>query len=337
MITIDGSKGEGGGQVLRTALSLALVTGQPFRIENIRGKRPKPGLMRQHVTCVEAACAVGNAECEGLAVGSSALTFRPGHVQSGDYLFAVGTAGSTSLVLQTILMPLAMADGPSHIVIEGGTHNQAAPPFEFLDHSFLPILRRMGPDVRARLVRHGFYPRGGGCIEVDINPAPLSRIACLERGELVSRAGMILNASLPPNIGEREMKVLQSSLDWPDEAFTLRELPEEQGPGNVVLLEAEYEHVTEVVSGFAKLGTPAQRLAKQAAARIAGYEKSAAFAGPYLADQLLLPMALAGGGSFTTVKPSQHTLTNSETIRLFTDRTCVIETQPDGTHLVSIR
>jgi RNA 3'-terminal phosphate cyclase (ATP) len=167
MIVIDGSEGEGGGQVVRNACALSLVTGTPVRIENVRAKRSKPGLMRQHVTAIEAACVIGNAECEGLMVGSSALTFRPGKVVPGDYRFAVGTAGSTGLVLQTVLMPLLLADGPSRLVLEGGTHNMQAPPFDFIARSFLPVINRMGPSVSARLVRHGFYPRGGGRIEVD--------------------------------------------------------------------------------------------------------------------------------------------------------------------------
>ena len=156
MITIDGAEGEGGGQVLRTALSLSLVTGKPFTIRNIRAGRPRPGLMRQHITAVEAACAIGGTHCEEMAVGASQITFAPGKVQSGDYHFAVGTAGSTSLVLQTVLPPLILAEGPSKLVLEGGTHNMSAPPFEFIDRVFLPILGRMGPQVGATLKRAGF-------------------------------------------------------------------------------------------------------------------------------------------------------------------------------------
>ena len=190
MIIIDGSEGEGGGQVLRTSLSLSLLTGKPFRIEKIRANRSRPGVMRQHVTAVEAACEIGGAECEELAVGASELTFVPGKVKPGEHRFAVGTAGSTSLVLQTILPPLMLADGPSSLVLEGGTHNIHAPPFDFLDRVFLPILNRMGPRVSARLVRPGFYPAGGGRIEVEIEPLrQLARLDLLERGELRSVHG----------------------------------------------------------------------------------------------------------------------------------------------------
>lgn len=337
MIIIDGSEGEGGGQVVRNACALSLITGQPFRIINARGKRSKPGLMRQHVTAVEAACALGNATCEGLAVGASEIAFTPGKVVPGEYRFAVGTAGSTGLVLQTLLMPLALADAPSRLILEGGTHNMLAPPFEFIAKTFLPIINRMGPSVEARLIRHGFYPRGGGRIEVDITPAPLTPIECVERGALRERSVTALFAALPFEIPDREIAAARKALDWPEESFAVRQLPEEQGPGNIVLIEAAFDHVTEIVSGFGQLGVPAERVAKMAAGRMAGYLASNAFAGPYLQDQLLLPFALAGGGAFTTVKPSQHSLTARDVIERFIGRRGVFRDQPDGTHRVEWR
>ncbi|HEV7287237.1 RNA 3'-terminal phosphate cyclase [Sphingomonas sp.] len=337
MIIIDGSEGEGGGQVVRNACALSLITGQPFRIIKARGKRSKPGLMRQHVTAVEAACALGNATCDGLAVGASEIAFTPGKVVPGEYRFAVGTAGSTGLVLQTLLMPLVLADAPSRLILEGGTHNMLAPPFEFIAKTFLPIINRMGPRVEARLIRHGFYPRGGGRIEVDITPAPLTPIDCVDRGALRERCVTALFAGLPFEIADREIAAARKALDWPEESFAVRELPEEQGPGNIVLFEAAFEHVTEIVSGFGQLGVPAERVAKMAAGRMAGYLASNAFAGPYLQDQLLLPFALAGGGAFTTVKPSQHSLTARDVIERFIGRRGVFRDQPDGTHHVEWR
>lgn len=319
MITIDGSEGEGGGQVLRYAAACSLLTGTPFTITNIRGGREKPGLLRQHVTALEAACAIGGAECSGLAVGSREVTFRPGRVQPGEYRFAVGTAGSTGLVLQTVLVPLMVADGPSRLVIEGGTHAAAAPPFEFLEQTLLPVLERMGPRLSIALERHGFYPRGGGRIVVEIAPAPLQPIACLDRGAFHEGRMEAVSAGLPSDIAERELKAARRALpQWPDEAFTARALPAEHGPGNAVLIAAAFEHVTEVVSGFAKLGVPAERLAQTAARRMAGYLECDAFAGPYLQDQLLLPFARAGGGAFTTVKLSEHTRTAARLIERFT-------------------
>lgn len=337
MIVIDGSEGEGGGQVVRNACALSLVTGQPFRIINTRGKRSKPGLMRQHVTAVEAACALGNATCEGLAVGASEIAFMPGMVVPGEYRFAVGTAGSTGLVLQTLLMPLVLAEAPSRLVLEGGTHNMLAPPFEFIAGTFLPIINQMGPKIEARLVRHGFYPRGGGRIEVDITPASLCPIECVERGALRERAVTAFVAGLPLEIAEREIGAARKVLDWPEESFAVRQLPEERGPGNIVLIEAAFDNVTEIVSGFGQLGVPAEAVARKAAGRMAGYLASAAFAGPYLQDQLLLPFALAGGGVFTTVKPSQHSLTARDVIERFIGRCGMFRDQPDGTHRVEWR
>lgn len=321
MIIIDGSEGEGGGQVLRYACALALLTGTPFTIENIRGGREKPGLMRQHVTAIEAACVIGGAECSGLAVGSNSIGFRPGRVTPGDYHFAVGTAGSTGLVLQTILVPLMSADAPSHLVIEGGTHAMAAPPFEFIERTLLPVINRMGPTVSARLVRHGFFPRGGGRIEVDIVPAPLKAIECIERGAAGAVEATAVVAGIPFDVAQRELRAARKILaDWPKEAFVTRQLPADQGPGNALLVEARFDHVTEIVSAFGKLGIPAERLATTAARRMAGYVASSAFAGPYLQDQLLLPMAIAGGGAFTSVKLSEHSNTAMALIERFTGR-----------------
>jgi RNA 3'-terminal phosphate cyclase (ATP) len=338
MIIIDGSEGEGGGQMVRNSCALSLVTGKPFRITNVRGKREKPGLMRQHVTAIEAACAVGGATCEGVTVGSSEIAFTPGRVVPGDYHFAVGTAGSTGLVFQTVLMPLLLAEGPSRLVLEGGTHNMLAPPFDFMAKVFVPVLRRMGAGIEMRLVRHGFYPRGGGRIEVDILPGKLQPIDCLDRGALRAVSATALFAGLPFDIAEREIRTARQFLpDWPDSAFSARQLPEEQGPGNALLLEAAFEHATEIVTGFGKLGVSAESLAKTAAQRMAGFLASDAFAGPYLADQLLLPFALAGGGSFTTVKPSQHSLTAADIIDRFLGRRPVFVQQPDGVHLMELR
>lgn len=335
MIVIDGSEGEGGGQVLRNACALSLVTGQPFRINNIRGKREKPGLLRQHLTAVEAALAIGGVQCDGLALRSSEIEFTPGTVTPGEYRFAIGTAGSACLVLQTVLMPLLLADAPSRLVLEGGTHNMMAPPFEFIDRVFLPIINRMGASVSARLIRHGFYPRGGGRIEVEIAPGKLTPIDCIDRGPLESVSATALIAALQRDIAERELKIARKLLpDWPEEAFTVRQLPEEQGPGNALMLEAVFAHGCEIVTGFGRLGVSAESLAKTAAQRMAGFIDSAAFAGPYLADQLLLPFALAGGGSFTTVKPSQHARTAASIVERFTGQRWVFEQQADGCHLV---
>ena len=323
-------------QVLRNSVALSLITGQPCRITNIRGRREKPGLMRQHMTAIEAACRIGNATCDGLEMHSSEITFTPGTISAGDYHFAVGTAGSTGLVLQTVLMSLIMADAPSQLVLEGGTHAMAAPPFDFIERCFLPIINRMGPTVSARLIRHGFFPRGGGRIEVDITPAALRPIDASERGDLINTHGEARIAGLPYDIAQRELRVANRKLDWPDSNMVVRQLPEEHGPGNVLLLEAEFEHVTEIVSGFGKLGVSADQVGKTASQRMAGYLASNAFAGPYLTDQLLLPMALAGRGQFTCVKPSQHSRTAADIIARFLDCPIRFDERPGDSWLVMV-
>ena len=337
MIVIDGSEGEGGGQVVRNALALSLVTGQPFRIDNVRGRRSKPGLMRQHITAIEAACGVGAASCDGATVGSSQMTFRPGRVQPGEYRFAIGTAGSTGLVLQTILPPLMLADAPSRVVLEGGTHNMLAPPFEFIARCFLPLVARMGPQVTAKLVRHGFYPAGGGRIEVDIVPVPLTPVELVHRGALRRVSARAVIAALQEDIAERELSSARAGLDWAEEAFAVDRLPDDVGPGNILLLEAEFDCVTEIASGFGKLGVAAQHIGKTTAARMAGYLASQAFAGPYLADQLLLPIALAGGGCFTSVKPSQHAITAAQIIERFVGREVTFGERANGMHLITLK
>lgn len=337
MITIDGSEGEGGGQVLRYSAALSLLTGEPFTIENIRGGREKPGMKRQHVTALEAACVIGNAEANGLAVGSDSLTFRPGSIQPGEYRFAVGTAGSTGLVLQTVIVPLMLADAPSRLVIEGGTHAMAAPPFDFTTKTLLPILSRMGPKVRATIERHGFYPRGGGRIVVDIEPSGLRPIECFDRGELRSTSAEAIVTGVPFDIAERELAAARKVLpDWSESAFTTRQLSADEGPGNALLIEAQFDHVTEILSGIGKIGLPAEKIGKTTAKRMVGYLKSGAFAGPYLQDQLLLPFALAQGGGFTSVKLSLHTRTAMDLIKRFTGIGFKTSEAPGGAHLVEV-
>lgn len=195
----------------------------------------------------------------------------------------------------------------------------------------------MGPKIETRLIRHGFYPSGGGRIEVGIVPATLMPLDLTERGALRKVSGIAVVAALPADIGKREADTARAQLGWPQDAVSVRILPQETGPGNILLLEAEYDNVTEIVSGFGKLGVSAEALAKKAAQRLAGYMASSAFAGPYLADQLLLPMALAGHGHFTTVKPTEHARTAAWVIERFTARTCVFAERLSGGHDVVVK
>ncbi len=337
MITIDGSFGEGGGQILRTALGLSLVTGKPFRIEKIRAGRKKPGLLRQHLTAVNAAAEVGRAGVRGAALGSGELVFEPGQVAGGRYRWAIGTAGSATLVLQTVLPALLTAREPSSLKLEGGTHNPFAPPFDFLQKAFLPLVCRMGPKVEATLVRPGFYPAGGGCFKVEVAPAErLSRIDIPERGEVRRRLARALVANLPLHIATRELTVIGRKLNWPDECLRAEPVEGSQGPGNIVVIEIEGEGVTEVVTGFGEKGVPAESVADAAVREAREYIAAGAPVGAHLADQLLVPMALAGGGSFRTAAPTRHTTTNAKIIGRFLDVAVRIEREDSATWKVAI-
>lgn len=318
MIDIDGSFGEGGGQVLRSALTLSMVTGQPFKIRNIRANRPKPGLMRQHLTAVNAAAEISNATVSGDAVGSSELEFRPGPIRPGGYQFAIGTAGSTTLVLQTVLPALLTTGAPSTIEVSGGTHNTHAPSVHFLQHAFLPILTRMGCHVEVHLERHGFYPAGGGLVRAKIAPNhTLSPIELFERGEVIERKAVATVAGLSRAIAKRELAVIQSRLGWQDDEVHTEELPEDVGPGNILSVEIRAEHVSEVFTGFGERGVSAEKIAEGVANSVRRYLASDVPVWHHLADQLLLPMALAGGGGFRTGRLSKHAETNADIIERF--------------------
>jgi len=318
MIRIDGSFGEGGGQVLRTSLSLSLVTGEPFRIENIRAGREKPGLLRQHLTAVLAAAEVGSAKVEGAELGSGSLTFVPGAVRAGEYRFAVGTAGSGTLVLQTVLPALMLAQGPSKVVIEGGTHNQAAPPFDFLARVFVPLVERMGPRVALQFERYGFYPAGGGRFVAEI--APVRELRPLQIGERGSATGRKIHAvvaNLSRQIAEREVKAAGSLLNWGPETHVVQSTRESAGPGNVVMIEVESGDVREMFTEFGRIGVSAEKVAQGAAREAREYLIANAVAGEHLTDQLLLPLALAGAGSFSALKLNMHARTNMAVIGQF--------------------
>jgi len=332
MLTIDGSQGEGGGQILRTSLALSLLTRQPITIINIRAGRKKPGLLRQHLTGAEAAAEIGHADVAGAALGSQKLIFVPDRPTPGEYHFSVGTAGSATLVLQTVLPALMTCDGPSTVTLEGGTHNPFAPPFEFLAKSFLPLIGRMGPKIEAQLQRPGFYPAGGGHMTVSVEPSKtLSGLELVERGEITHRSASVLISKLPRHIAERETQVIEKRLDWPADCLSIEEVRTSPGPGNVVMIELGSADLTEVFTSFGQRGVKAETVALRAVQEAKRYMDADVSVGEHLADQLLLPLALAGRGSFTTTKPSRHTETNIEVIRKFFDDLIVSTAQLDET------
>lgn len=313
ILSISGESG--GGQLLRSSLSLALVTGRAFRMTNIRGKRPKPGLMRQHLTCVKAAAEVCGAEVEGAEMGSTELVFTPGKIAAGDYRFAIGSGGSTTLVLQTLLPALLHAEASSTLRIEGGTHNPMAPPFEFIEQCFLPVIQSMGVDATVTLERPGFMQAGGGVLTAQISPIKKwKKITLTERGEELGLFGKVLNAHLPRSIVEREIAAANGVLRLPIEAT---EAADSAGPGNAIMLGARFVNVCEITTGIAQMGRSAEAVATSAAKSLRGYLASSAPVGAHLADQLLLPMALAGGGVFHTLSITEHTRTNMALIEQF--------------------
>jgi RNA 3'-terminal phosphate cyclase (ATP) len=320
MLLIDGSLGEGGGQILRSSLALSVITRTPFRIERIRANRNPPGLKKQHQTAIAAAARICGARVRGNEPGSSEVRFEPGELVTGDYRFNVGTAGSTTLVLQTVLPPLMLGDGPSRIRCEGGTHNPHAPPVEFLQKAFLPQLRRLGVRVDLELERYGFYPKGGGAFEARIEPTrTLTPFDLPETDASRSCRAEVLLVRLPAHIAEREIAALRERFGWPAEAFTVTTSDASLGPGNVVGIEIVRGLVTEWISAVGERGMTAEKVAARAAEEAMSYLTHDAPVGPHLADQLLLPMALAGRGSFVTGPLTLHAETNIDVLRRFLD------------------
>jgi len=310
MRAIDGARGEGGGQVLRTALSLSLLTGEAVEVVNIRAGRQRPGLLRQHLCAIKLAAQIGRAEVEGAETGSRRIVFRPREATPGHYEISVGTAGSTTLVLQAVLPALLLAPRPSTLVLEGGTHNPLAPPHDFLVQAFVPLLNRMGAQISLQLERPGFYPAGGGRIRVAVQPAgKLAPLELLERGAVRSQSATASVAALSPEIAKRELAVLKSRLGWDEDRFRIHQFPAAFGPGNVVSAVIESENVTEVFTGFGEKSVRAEAVAESVATAVRAYLDAGVPIGPYLADQLLLPFALAKGGAFRTCELSSHART----------------------------
>lgn len=327
----------GGGQLLRSSLSLSMVTGRPFRMVNIRGKRPKPGLMRQHLTCVKAAAEVCDAIVDGAQLGSSELIFSPRKIRSGDYLFNIGSGGSTTLVLQTVLPALLYAETASTLRIEGGTHNPLAPPFEFIERCFLPVIKRMGAEVEVSLEKPGFMEAGGGVLRAKIQPIKQwQTLKLVERGELQETFGRVLHAHLKGDIAHRAISSAAKMLNWPDEKIELRYANESVGPGSVIYVGARFEHVSEISSGVAQHGRTAEVIGRSAAKKLCDYLSSEAPVGEHLSDQLLLPMALGGGGLFYTRFISDHTETNAGLIEKFLPVRCAVEEVSRGIKAVSV-
>jgi RNA 3'-terminal phosphate cyclase (ATP) len=323
-IDIDGSTGEGGGQILRTALALSMCTGRATTIRHIRARRPKPGLMRQHLTCVQAAATVCAAVVEGAELGAQTLVFRPGPVRAGDYAFNVSTAGSCTLVLQTVLPALMTCAAPSRVTLGGGTHNPMAPSYHFIERSFVPLLRRLGVGVELELRRLGFYPAGGGEISARIHPPAggLLPFDLTERGPLQAAYAEAFAPALPSSIAQRELAALASATGWSGEQLRMPPVRQNEGPGNALLATLAYAEVCEVVIGFGLKGVSSEQVARSVTKEVRAYQVSEGALGPHLADQWLLPLALAvaargGSARFTCTELTEHATTNIGVIERF--------------------
>ena len=314
-ISIDGSSGEGGGQVLRASLALSMALGRPFRMHNIRANRPKPGLKRQHLACVLAAQTICGARVTGTEINSPEITFVPARVTPGDYTFDIGSGGSCTLVFQAIVPALLTASGHSRLTVTGGTHVPMAPTFEFLRDTLFPWLEKLGPRLSAHMERPGFMQVGGGSITVEIHPVPeLAQLQAHECGDFTGADGHIRAYSLNDGIGEREAAALQGTryerLLLSPSRITIEDRPRAaEGPGNAVLVNVHRASGITVCSGIGARGVAAESIARQAADRAMDFMRAEVPVERHLADQLLVPLALAGGGSFLTEKPTLHTQT----------------------------
>ena len=317
-IEIDGSFGEGGGQILRTALSLSCLTGCKLKLFNIRKGRRKPGLMPQHITCVNAAALISHAGVSGNRTGSTELEFEPGKIRSGNYFFDIKTAGSSSLVFQTLLPPLIFVDKPSSITIKGGTHVPFSPTYHYIAEIFFPVLNRIGIKVESSIKRYGFYPKGGGEVSFKIYPAKIiERLNLYERGEPLLLSGYSAVSRLPVSIAERQRKsVIQKLAPLVPEAQVI-DVPS-PGEGTFVFLKSEYENAVAGFSSLGRKGKPAEEIGKEAAEQFMDFHNTRACLDPHLADQILIYLCLTSGeSSFTTSLISQHLITNLRVIEKF--------------------
>lgn len=341
VLTIDGAAGEGGGQILRSSLTLSMLTGRPVVIDNIRAGRSRPGLMRQHLTCVKAAAQICGAKVTGDTLKSTQLSFTPGAVKSGDVELAVGTAGSVALVLQTILLPLCLQEGKSVVKISGGTHARWAPPWPFVESSFLPLLGRMGASIEAVLHKSGFYPAGGGAVEVTVGGGAaatygLSALFLPERrgGRVVELTAVVAN--LPEGIARRELVAASKALGAESARLSSKSV-RSRGPGTAIWLQACGEQLTNVFTAIGDTGVTAEEVGQACASRYLAWRDMDVCVDEHLADQLMLPMALAGAGSFTTVQLTPHSWTNIAVIEAFTGRRLQVFDEGEGRYSVVLK
>jgi RNA 3'-terminal phosphate cyclase (ATP) len=333
-IHIDGSYGEGGGQIIRTSVSLAALTGKAVEISNVRARRSRPGLQPQHLTAVRAAAALCGAELEGAEVGTPRFVFRPQRAPvPGAHRFDIGTAGATPLVAQTVLVPLMHAGEDSHVVIRGGTHVPHAPTAEYLEAVYIPALKRAGLHARFDYPRAGFFPKGGGELDLAVSaggsPQALDLTA---RGRLVSLTAYIVAAELPDHVVERGAGTVEAFMKSVGRKVTVeRRQKQALNPGAAVVVVAECEGGLAGFVGLGERGKPMEEVAQKPCEAFMEWWKSGAACDEHLADQLVLPLALAAGESrWTTPVVTEHLRTVLWLTEHFLPIRCTIEEAPEG-------
>jgi RNA 3'-terminal phosphate cyclase (ATP) len=320
VLNIDGSIGEGGGQVLRTSLAVAAIAGKPFRITNIRRRRSKPGLMPQHLNAVEAATAVGMARVSGARLGSQELVFEPTGIGAGGFHFDIGTAGSTSLVLQTVVYPLSFGNADSSLTLVGGTHVPGSPCFHYLKLHWLHYMEKVGLNVELQLELAGFYPQGGGRIRAAVRPVTkLLPLHLAKRGSLKRIRGISAVANLSPEIAVRQKREALRKLGELASTAEFELLSvSAPSPGTFVLLLAEFENSQSCFGALGARGKPAERVADEAVNQLHDFLSTDGSIDYHLADQLVLPLALACGDSeVRTSRVTEHLITNAEVVKMF--------------------
>jgi len=348
LVKIDGSYGEGGGQIIRTSLSLSALTGKPVEVANVRAKRSKPGLQPQHLTAVNAAARICNAQLEGAEVGSRGFVFRPSSpVQPGHYNFDIGTAGATSLVMQTVMIPLALSGGTSQVTVQGGTHVPHAPTANYLEHVYVALMRDHGLTTKLAVPAGGFFPRGGGKIEATIEASTLSTINRTERGRLRQLTAYIVTSGLPEAVGQRGAMAAEKALKgFRKPEVVIEDLPS-RGQGASVVVVAECDGVRTGFSAIGERGKSMERVVDEACDLFAEWYRTGAVCDEHLADQFVLPAALvaaspsyipgeARSSEWTTSAVTEHLRTVLWLCRHFLDIDTHLTENADGTGHVRV-
>jgi len=321
MLEIDGSIGEGGGQVLRTALALSAVLGKEVRIHNIRAGRSAPGLKPQHLAVCNALAKISGGEMKGAEIGSSEVVFKPGKAMGGEFEFDIGTAGACPLLLQAVLPVLLHAEGKSSVVMKGGTHVMAAPTFDYIANVFLPAIRLMGAGAKVEMRRAGFYPAGRGEMLLECSPSEISGAEFCRQGN----AGVgysIISSQLPSHVAKREEEVVLGA--FPSAKGSAHDVPSACA-GNAVTVWSGFFGA----SCLGKAGRKAEEVAAEACKTLAGEMRSPSSVDSRLADQLLLYAALARGKtSYSAPEFTQHLKTNALVVRAMTGRNIMLN--PEG-------